>query len=160
MKKSTVQAGFTLIEVMIVVAVIGILASIAYPSYREFVAKSRRAEAKTTLIGAQQWMERFYTENFRYDKNSANIAVTDQSQFPSRFKVSPSPGQGAAMYDITVTVTDGVRDVFSVNAVRKSGSAMANDRCGDVSIDHLNRRIVKNYSGFASAAAALEYCWR
>ena len=111
---------------------------------------------------AQQWMERFYTENFRYDKTSANppVDVTDASQFPSRFSVSPPPGEGSAMYTITVTVTEGVRDVFTVNAVRKAGSAMANDRCGDLSIDHLNRRIVTNHYGFGSDAAALDYCWR
>ncbi len=160
MKKPAVQAGFTLIEVMIVVAIIGVLAAIAYPSYQEFVAKSRRAEAKTTLIGAQQWMERFYTENFRYDANSAGTKVTHASQFKNWFTVSPLPGQGAAMYDITVTVTENVRDQFSVNAVRRTGSSMANDRCGDLTIDHLNRRVVTNYTGFASAAAALDYCWR
>lgn len=160
MKKSAIQTGFTLIEVMIVVAIIGVLASIAYPSYREYVAKARRAEAKTTLIAAQQWMERFYSENFRYDRNSAGTKVTDASQFPARFSVSPPPGQGSAMYDITVVVTDGTRDVFSVKAQRKTGSAMAADRCGDLTIDHLNRRVVTNYTGFSTAAAALDYCWR
>ena len=160
MKKIKLQKGFTLIELMITVAIIGILASVAYPSYSEYVNKSRRVQAKKTLVAAQQWMERFYTENFRYDKNSANVAVTDASQFPSRFSVSPPPGEGSAMYTITVTVTDGVRDVFKVNAVRKAGSAMENDRCGDLSIDHLNRRIVTNHNGFGSDAAALDYCWR
>ena len=160
MNKLKFQKGFTLIELMIAVAIIGILASVAYPSYREYVNKSRRVEAKKTLIAAQQWMERFYTENFRYDKNSANVAVTDASQFPSRLSVSPPPGEGSAMYTITVTVTDGVRDAFTVNATRKSGSAMANDRCGDLSIDHLNRRKVTNHKGFGSDAAALDYCWR
>ena len=162
MKKIKLQKGFTLIELMITVAIIGILASVAYPSYREYVNKSRRVQAKTTLVAAQQWMERFYTENFRYDKTSANppVDVTDASQFPSRFSVSPPPGEGSAMYTITVTVTDGVRDVFTVNAVRKAGSAMENDRCGDLSIDHLNRRIVTNHNGFGSDAAALDYCWR
>ena len=160
MKKIKLQKGFTLIELMITVAIIGILASVAYPSYREYVNKSRRVQAKTTLVAAQQWMERFYTENFRYDKNSANVAVTDASQFPSRFSVSPPPGEGSAMYTITVTVTDGVRDVFTVNAVRKAGSAMANDRCGDLSFYHLNRRKLTNHKGFGSDAAALDYCWR
>ena len=162
MKKIKLQKGFTLIELMITVAIIGILASVAYPSYREYVNKSRRVQAKTTLVAAQQWMERFCTENFRYDRTSANPSgeVTDASQFPSRFSVSPPPGEGSAMYTITVTVTDGVRDVFTVNAVRKAGSAMANDRCGDLSIDHLNRRIVTNHNGFGSDAAALDYCWR
>ena len=61
MKKIKLQKGFTLIELMITVAIIGILASVAYPSYREYVNKSRRVQAKTTFVAAQQWMERFYT---------------------------------------------------------------------------------------------------
>ena len=60
MKKLRVpQQGFTLIELMIVVAVIGVLAALAYPSYKEYIAKSRRAEAKAVLLSGQQWMERF-----------------------------------------------------------------------------------------------------
>lgn len=98
------HAGFTLIEVMVVVAIIGVLASVAYPSYREYVARSRRAEARVILIAAQQWMERFYTENFRYDQNSAGTAVTDSSQFPSRFTVSPVPGQGTPVYDLSLSL--------------------------------------------------------
>lgn len=158
--KIQLQKGFTLIEVMIVVAIIGVLAAVAYPSYKEYVSRSRRAEARTILISSQQWMERFYTENFRYDKNSANVAVTDASQFPSRFTVSPVPGQGNAVYDITVIVTNDVRDAYSVKATRKAGTSMAADRCGNFSIDHLGRRDLESYSGFANKAAALEACWK
>ena len=128
MKSKYSARGFTLIELMIVVAIIGVLASVAYPSYKEYVARSRRAEARAVLVAAQQWMERFYTENFRYDKNSAGVAVTDATQFPSRFSVSPVPGQGSPMYDIAVVVTNNVRDVYSVTATRKEGAAMASDR--------------------------------
>lgn len=160
MKNKNVQHGFTLVELMITVAIMGILAAVAYPSYREFVAKSRRAQAKTVLLSAQQWMERFYTENFRYDKNSLGVAVTDASQFPSRFSVSPAPGEGAPVYTISVIVTDGVRDSYSVKASRKAGSFMASDRCGDYSIDHLGRKNLENYSGFSTKAAALAECWK
>ena len=158
MKKLRKHQGFTLIELMIVVAVIGILASIAYPSYREYVAKSRRAEAKTVLLSAQQWMERFYTENFRYDQNSAGTAVTDASQFPARF--SQSPTEGSAVYTIAVVIPANTRDAYSVKATRKAGTAMATDRCGDFSLDHLGRKDLVNYSGFASKAAAIDACWR
>jgi type IV pilus assembly protein PilE len=160
MKKYSMQQGFTLIELMIVVAVIAILSALVYPSYKEYVAKSRRAEAKTVLLSAQQWMERFYTENFRYDQNSAGTAVTDSSQFPARFSVSPMPGQGAAVYDISVIVTAGTRDVYSVKATRKAGTSMANDRCGDYSLDYLGRKDLANYTGFADKAAAIDACWR
>lgn len=161
MSKKKNQIGFTLIELMITVAIIGILAAVAYPSYREFVAKSRRAEVKTVLLSAQQWMERFYTENFRYDRNSAGVAVTDPSQFPLKFSVSPLPGEGPAVYTIEVVVTDGVRDAYTVKATRKAGSFMAGDRCGDYSIDHLGRKDLVGYSSsFGTKAAALAECWR
>ena len=158
MKKLRKHQGFTLIELMIVVAVIGILASIAYPSYREYVAKSRRAEAKTGLLSAQQWMERFYTENFRYDQNSAGTAVTDASQFPARF--SQSPTEGSAVYTIAVVIPANTRDAYSVRATRKAGASMTADRCGDFSLDHLGRKDLANYSGFVSKAAAIDACWR
>lgn len=160
MKSKYSLRGFTLIELMIVVAIIAVLASVAYPSYKEYVARSRRAEARAVLVAAQQWMERFYTENFRYDKNSAGVAVTDATQFPSRFSVSPVPGQGSPMYDIAVVVTNNVRDVYSVTATRKAGTAMASDRCGNFSIDHLGRKDLTNYSGFSTKTAALEACWK
>ena len=58
--------GFTLLEVMIVCVVVAILAAIAYPSYQSSVQKSRRAEAKTALLGVASQMERWSTEKSTY----------------------------------------------------------------------------------------------
>ncbi|MGE8452253.1 MAG: type IV pilin protein [Pseudomonadales bacterium] len=163
MKKQMHAAmGFTLIELLITVAIVAILATIAYPSYQEYVAKGRRAEVKTMLFAAQQWMERFYSENYRYDKNSAGTAVTDSALFPAYFSVSPAKGQGAAVYEISVVVTADVRDVYSLKAVRKSGAPMAADRCGDFYLDQYGRKDLKEYSNknFANKQAAMDYCWR
>ncbi len=64
--KKTKNHGFTLIELMIVVAIIGILASIAYPSYRDSVLKGRRAEARTAIAELMQQQERYMTQNNTY----------------------------------------------------------------------------------------------
>ena len=160
MTKPHRQDGFTLLELMITVVIIAILASMAYPSYQEYVAKSRRATLVGLLQQGQQWMERFYTENYRYDQNSTGTAVTDASQFPSWFSVSPKPGDGGAVYDIAVTA--GSRDAYSIKATRKPGTGMANDRCGDYVIDQYGRKKLENYDAakFSTHALALAYCWK
>ena len=151
--------GFTLIELMITVAVVGILAAIAFPSYKEQIARGRRTEAQTILLAGQQWMERFYSENFRYDQNSASTLVTDTSQFPSRFSTSPAPGQGTAVYAVAVVAT---QTSYTITATRKTGTAMASDVCGDFTVDNLGRRSVANYSTskFSSLSDAITNCWK
>lgn len=60
------QRGFTLIELMIVVAVVGILTAIALPSYNEYIRRGHRADGRTTLLQTAQWMERAATANGTY----------------------------------------------------------------------------------------------
>ena len=151
--------GFTLIEMMIVVAIIGILAAIAYPAYIEQVAKGRRAQAKAQLVAGQLWMERFYSENYRYDQNSAGTAATDASQFPARFSTAPAAGDGTPVYDIGLS-TPG-RDSYIITATRRSGS-MASDKCGNFTIDNLGRKSIAagTYaSSYGSLANAITACW-
>ena len=61
--------GFTLIEVMIVVAIVGILAAIAYPSYQEYVLRTGRADGMAKLMEIMQAQERFYSQNQTYTAN-------------------------------------------------------------------------------------------
>lgn len=88
--------GFTLIEVMVVVVVIGILASIAYPSYQDSVRKSRRAAAKADLSQLAQFMERVYTENNSYQPGGSNPTLP--------FTESPSDS-ASKYYDIAISAS-------------------------------------------------------
>jgi type IV pilus assembly protein PilE len=147
--------GFTLIELMITVAIVGILASIALPSYQEYVARSKRSEVKAVLLEASQWMERFYSENFRYDQNTAGTAIADV--FPATF--SQVPRQGNAAY--TIAVNGGTRS-FTLTATRVNTSGMATDKCGDFRISNAGVRSNPNYSTskYSSATSAVQECWK
>ncbi len=91
MKRAAAQVrGFTLIELMIVVAVVAILSAIAYPSYTEHVRKSRRAQAKVDLVEYGQLAERFHTVQNTY------------SGFTLPTNVSPREG-GTAAYTLALT---------------------------------------------------------
>ncbi|MDP2561849.1 type IV pilin protein [Psychrobium sp. 1_MG-2023] len=94
MKKKSL--GFTLIELMIVVAILGILASVGYPSYQEHVRKSERAVAQTALLGLSSAMERFYSENNTYT-GAAVPAI-----FPNTV---PTDG-GTTTHALSVKITD------------------------------------------------------
>lgn len=104
--KST-QAGFTLIELMIVVAIVGILAAIAIPNYTDYVRKSRRSDAKSSILEVTQRLERFYTEKARYTASFTDIgypsAVLDSSQGYYRLSITAGATGIASSYTVTAT---------------------------------------------------------
>jgi len=109
--------GFTLIELMIVVAVIAILASIAYPSYIEHVRKTRRSAAAACLLEQAQFMERYYTTNLTYVGGDtalpATACKTDLASFYG-FGVSATPT--ATAYNLVATARGAqLRDLKCLN---------------------------------------------
>ncbi|MGP6431975.1 type IV pilin protein [Pseudomonas paraglycinae] len=125
--------GFTLIEIMIVIAIIGIVITIGYPSLTEYVKKGRRADVVSNLSEQAQILERFYS------KNNVYTGVTGLST-------------GNDFYTITPTITD---QTFLLTATRKTGTAMATDKCGDFTLTNTGVRSMNN----ATAGLTTKDCW-
>ncbi|MGO4260102.1 type IV pilin protein [Lysobacter sp. TAB13] len=114
----SLERGFTLMELMVVVAIVGILAGIAIPTYQDSVRKSRRGQAKADLVEAAQAMERYYTVNGSY----AGASLL--------FNRSPQTGdiQYAIAFDKAPTAQK-----FGIKATPQG--PQTKDRCGELSID-------------------------
>jgi type IV pilus assembly protein PilE len=140
--------GFTLIEVVIAMALLAILTAIAIPNYTAYVQRSNRSEARSQLLEITLWMERWRTENGRYDNpgNPGNPPPTPP--FPTAYQQSPSTG--TAKYTIAVATPTAIGYTITATPV----GVMAGDVCGDLWIDETGRRQFTVGPG-----ASMDVCW-
>lgn len=138
--------GFTLVELMIVIAIIGILGAVAYPSYTSNVARGRRADAQKTLLEASQFMQRYYVANNSYaDSNGKPPAL------PGTL-TNTKTGSGGTVYDVAVTAAD--QQGYTIKATPNSAGLMARDECGTFVLESSGRRSLEGSSKTAGE------CWR
>jgi type IV pilus assembly protein PilE len=145
-KSSKLQRGFTLIELMIVVAIVGILAAVAYPSYLSHVTKTRRATAGACLMEMAQWMERNYTTCLDYSKTGTSCGSTvDTAALPG----SSCKTDLANVYSFSVATTPTAVAIsaktYQLNAT-PSGS-QATDACGTLTLNQTGTKGADKTSG-------------
>lgn len=139
------KKGFSLIELMVVLAIIGILVSIAYPSYRDSIMRSRRADGKAALLDTAQRVERFYSENNTYAGVGADLSLPQDS--------------GEGFYSINVTVPNpSTGNGYLLTATPKNGQDTADTECQSFTYTDVGvENITTGPGGAPSSTAAL--CW-
>lgn len=118
--KNKSNAGFSLIELMIVVAVIGILAAVAYPAYTSSIIKGKRAEGRAALAELLQQQERYMTQNNAYLAFTNAAGVTTPTIAATTFKVFSGGSLAKSAYLLRASVCDSstaIRDCVMVEAV-------------------------------------------
>lgn len=137
---SKVASGFSLIELMIVVAIVGILAAIALPSYSEYVKRGNRASARAAMLEAQQFMERFYAVNSRYTTDAAG---TLSPALPTRLQRVPAE---SPRYTLSLSAP-------ALNSYTITATPDTTDKCANLTLTSTGVK------GTSSTLGAAE-CWR
>jgi len=143
--KQLQQNGFTLIELMVTVAIVGILAGIAYPSYQDSVMKSRRADAKGALLGLANAMERHFTARNTY---LGAGTIDGDTGSPTIFSATSPVDGGTPYYNLTINAA--TASTYTLHAAPTG--AQANDKCGTLSLTQTGVRGI-------STALAVADCW-
>ena len=130
------QGGFTLIELMIVVAIIGILAAIALPQYSDYVTRSRRIDGQSTLLQVAQELERCYTQFSAYNSSDCKLANDDDVLTSVATLLASGKTSDEEYYKITATGAALSASTFTLTATPQNAQASDTD-CTTLTLTHL-----------------------
>ena len=154
--------GFTLIEIMITVAILGIIASIAVPSYVEYVRKGKRADAKVELLRLAQMQESFFVQNLSYAKNLTASKATGGLGLGTTV-LSEQGEYSLAISDKEPSGCNGLSSGtpctgYTITATPVSGKSQANDSdCKGFTINNVGQ---KGITVASATTAMIQKCWK
>lgn len=129
------RKGFTLIELMVTVAIVGILAAIAYPSYNNHVRKTKRAEGKTRLLQVAQLQERWFTEKNTYTTNVASLLGVAGTVYSSS---TNDPNSGYQITAASAAAPATIANSFVLTATAQNDQV--NDTCGNLTLSSTGQK--------------------
>ncbi len=130
-KPCRIPRGFTLLELMIAVAVVAILASIAYPSYQSHLISSRRASAQSHLMDIAQREQQYFLDARSYASDLTTLSMT-------------TPSDVSSYYTIAIATSSSAPPTFTVTATPVTGTSQASD--GALSINNTGTKTSSNNS--------------
>ncbi|PIE00617.1 MAG: pilus assembly protein PilE [Thiothrix nivea] len=150
------QYGFTLIEIMIVVAIVAIIAAFAYPSYVEQVRKSKRSDAQIGLQQIAQRQEAYFSRTFSY------ASTLSQLNYTADTIDSPEGQYVQTIATVTPATCNGTRTnactAFVVRAQPKTGTSQAHDKtCATFTLNNLGRK--QAFNNAATPVDTTKDCW-
>lgn len=139
------QRGFTLIELMIVVLIIGILAAIAIPSYKQYVKRAARTQAQDALTDAAAREERYFYQNNTYAGDMTLLGFKNNP-----FSTQSGNGTSSRYYDVDIPVSGST--TYTIEAVPQATQAADDTDCGTLTLDRTGKK------GSADATGT-KRCW-
>lgn len=136
------EQGFTLIELMIVVAIVGILTAVAYPAYTDYVVRSKRAEAKQGLLEVAQLLERNFSVTNSYSSYPTGAAIVVNSVAPDGLGCVPRNCSSNQTYAITFAPGSPTANSYTLWATAIGGqlSGEVKLQCARLSLDNFGQK--------------------
>lgn len=136
-------AGFSLVELLVVLVIMGVLSAVALPAYTRYVQRGHRTEAMAALLESQHFMERYYSANGQYLSPANAVPLLPQ-------RLQGIPSQGTVRYQLSVR--EATLNSYVLQAVPEG--SMARDVCGILTINQAGLR------GVLNSTRSVAECWR